>query len=129
MFPNVVGTPQEQVHEAGMSWIELIPLARCRGSGGTFVAAGGRELAVFLLDDPERIVVIDNSCPHAGGNLSGGQVAGNVVQCPWHQWKFDLDRGVCTHSDLARLRRYRCEVRSGVVWVDVSGDVDAPVVE
>jgi len=104
-----------------MALVELIPLSRCRVGGGTFVAVGDRELAVFRLEDPERIVVIDNSCPHASGNLSGGVVAGNVVQCPWHRWEFDLDRGVCTHSALARVRRYPVEIRDGVVWAEIGG--------
>ncbi len=104
-----------------MALVELIPLSRCRVGGGTFVAFGDHELAVFRLDDPQRVVVIDNSCPHASGNLSGGVVTGNVVQCPWHQWEFDLDRGVCTHSELARVRRYPVELRDGVVWVDIDG--------
>ena len=76
-----------------MAFIEIIPLARCRKHGGTFVAFGGLELAVFRLDDPERVVVIDNACPHAAGNLSAGDVEGNVVTCRWHHWKFDLEIG------------------------------------
>lgn len=102
-----------------MAFVELVPLSRCRAKGGTFVPLGDLELAIFRLDDPPRIVVIDNRCPHAGGNLSGGCVTGNIVQCPWHQWEFDLDRGVCTHSELARVRQYPVEIRDGVVWVDI----------
>ncbi len=102
-----------------MDFVELIPLSRCRLEGGTFVALGDLELAVFRLNDPQRVVVIDNRCPHAGGNLSAGGVTGNIVQCPWHQWEFDLDRGVCTQSDLARVRQYPVEVRDGIVWVEV----------
>ena len=104
-----------------MAWVELIPVSRCHPHGGTFVSIDGRELAVFILQDPQRIVVIDNSCPHASGNLSGGVVTGSVVQCPSHQWEFDLDRGVCTHSELARVQKYPVEVRDGVVWVDIDG--------
>ena len=105
-----------------MAFVEVIPLARCRPNGGTFVALGDHELAVFHLADPPRVVVIDNSCPHASGNLSGGVVNGNVVQCPWHQWEFDLELGVCTHSELARIRRYPVELRDGIVWADFGGD-------
>jgi len=101
-----------------MAWMELIALSRCRPGVGTFVTLGDRELAVFSLADPARVVVIDNACPHASGNLSGGDVQGNRVQCPWHQWEFDLDRGVCTHSPLATVRRYPVDVREGVVWFD-----------
>lgn len=102
-----------------MALVELIPLTRCRRGGGTFVARAGHELAVFWLADPERVVVLDNTCPHAGGNLSGGEVSDRTVTCRWHQWEFDLSTGVSTHSDRARVRRYDCEVRDGVVWVNL----------
>ncbi len=102
-----------------MAYIELISLDQCNKGTGTFVEHEGRELAVFLLADPDRVVVTDNACPHASGNLSGGEIEGNVVSCPWHQWKFDLDRGVCTHSDKARIDRFSTEIRDGVVWVDL----------
>ena len=101
-----------------MAWVELIPLSRCRSEGGTFVAWKDRELAVFRWQAPAEVVIIDNRCPHSGGNLSGGEVTGRCVQCPWHHWEFDLDRGVCTHSPLATVRRYPVEVREGVVWFD-----------
>ncbi len=98
-------------------FVDLISLDRCRRNAGTFVPYGDLELAVFWLTNPERVVVTDNACPHAGGNLSAGEVAGNVVTCPWHQWKFDLDRGACTHSEHARIRRFPAEIREGSVWV------------
>jgi len=101
-----------------MPWVELISLSRCRPGAGTFVAWHDRELAVFPLRDPGRVVVIDNACPHAGGNLSGGDLQENRVQCPWHHWEFDLDRGVSTHSPLAMVRGYPAEVRDGMVWFD-----------
>jgi len=98
----------------------LIPWKSCRSGAGVFVEAAGRELAVFRLGDPERAIVIDNACPHSSGNLSAGEVQGQIVTCPAHQWKFDLPSGVCTHSDLARVRRYPAEVREdGFVWADL----------
>ena len=83
-------------------------------------------MAVFRLADPERIVVVDNACPHAGGNLAGGAVEGRIVTCPWHHWEFDLDRGVCIHSARARLRRYRAEVRDGIIWAELPLGERAP---
>ena len=102
-----------------MPLVKLIQLSKCRLGGGTFVERNGLELAVFRLTGPDRIVVIDNACPHAIGNLSGGEVTGGVVTCPWHQWEFDLETGACTHSPLARVRRYPAEVRDGSIWVDL----------
>ena len=66
---------------------------------------------------PERVAVIDNACPHAGGNLSGGEVFENVVTCPWHHWEIDLSTGQCVHKQLARIGRYDAEIRDGAVWM------------
>ena len=102
-----------------MAWTEVIELSRCRDGAGTFVEVSGLELAVFRLCDPERLVVIDNACPHASGNLSGGEVTRNRVRCPSHEWEFDLDRGVCTQSSRATVHRYPVELREGVVWANL----------
>ena len=108
-----------------MPWTRLIPVSSCRIDAGIFVECEGRELAVFRLTGPDRMVVVDNACPHANGNLAGGPVENGVVTCPWHEWKFDLATGVCTHSDKARVRTYRCEVRDGYVWVNLEDGPEA----
>lgn len=100
-------------------FVELIALDRCHQNAGTFVEHDGRELAVFRLTGPDRVFVVDNACPHASGNLSGSEVDGRTVTCPSHQWRFDLETGVCTDSELARVRRYPAEVRNDVVWIDL----------
>ncbi len=56
----------------------------------------------------ERIVIeadgtryaINRYCPHEGGDLSQGWIAGRKIICPRHRWIFDLeDSGKCTTSD------------------------------
>jgi len=96
-------------------WVRLISAGGCAVGRGYFVEAAGHELAVFRLADPDRFVVVRNSCPHAGGNLSAGEVAGTCVTCPWHHWQFDLESGACVLSDAARLTRYAARVRDGYV--------------
>ena len=114
-MPQAQTTPNQEP-QAG--WTRLIDLKRLNPPpAGTFVSADGRELAVFALPDPHGIVVIDNACPHAHGNLSGGTLEGTVVECPWHQWRFDLSRGVCLHSDAIRVRKYATRVRDGALFV------------
>lgn len=103
-----------------MPFVPLIETAKCRPDAGTFVEHAGRELAVFLMGKPPGVEVIDNACPHAGGNLAGGEVKNGIVTCRWHQWEFDLRTGRCTHSDRARVKHYPAEIRDGVVWADLS---------
>jgi 3-phenylpropionate/trans-cinnamate dioxygenase ferredoxin component len=107
-----------------MAYVRLIELHKCSIGSGTFVEIEGRELAVFRTDanlpDSDGVYVIDNSCPHASGNLSGGPLVGTVVTCPWHDWDFDLRTGVCVHSDLARVERYPARVQEGFVYADLA---------
>lgn len=102
--------------DAPHRWNRLIALERCLPGKGTFVEHGGRELAVFVMGDGS-VHVVDNSCPHAGGNLSAGEVESGVVTCPWHQWQFRLDSGVCVDSPAARVPRYPARIHDG--WVEV----------
>jgi len=108
-----------------MSFVRLINIAECHQDRGTFVEKDGRELAVFLLEGGSEVRVIDNTCPHANGNLAGGDVEDGVVECPWHAWQFDLNTGVCTHSEKVRVHRYPVQIRNGSVWVDLEGNAGA----
>ncbi len=97
----------------------LIECDRVPVGGGVFVRCEDHELAVYHASDPDRFFVSDNSCPHAGGNLSGGEIRGATVSCPYHYWTFDLITGACVDSPRARVRVYRCKVRDGVVYADL----------
>ncbi len=116
---GVAATPSAREPSSVTPMRRVIELSRCRRDGGTFVEVDGRELAVFRFGDPERVVVTDNACPHASGNLSGGSLQNGAVVCPWHAWTFDLTTGVCTRSPDARIHLYPAEVRDGVVHVAV----------
>jgi len=102
-----------------MPLVELIALSHCRQGSGVFAERDGHELAVFLLGDPPRVCVIDNTCPHAGGNLSGGEVCGHIVTCPRHAWRFDLHTGRGVESPMATVRCYHAEIRDQGVWVEL----------
>ena len=58
---------------------------------GKEVVAGDQVVAVFNVDG--RFFAMDGVCPHAGGPLAEGEVAGTEVTCPWHGWQFDLATG------------------------------------
>jgi nitrite reductase (NADH) small subunit len=97
-------------------WIKLIPVNDCPPGRALFVSAGAQELAVFHLTHPDRFVVTQGTCPHAGANLAAGELSGHVITCHWHQWAFDLESGDCTQAPSVRLRKYESRVQDGYVW-------------
>lgn len=90
---------------------------------GRLVTLGGREVAVFNLGD--RFTALDNRCPHKGGPLSDGIVAGNAVVCPLHAWRVNLDSGEverpCAAAPPAAV--YQTKVDDGVVFVSWTPDL------
>ena len=60
------------------------------GTGRT-VEVDGIWIALFNVEGV--FYAIDNGCPHAGGPLGEGKLCEEVVECPWHGWKFDVTSG------------------------------------
>lgn len=78
-----------------MPWTTLCDLDELVEDRGLYVDIDGRELAVFLHDGQPH--VLENTCPHAGGSLSGGhveEIGGTpCAVCPVHAWAFRLEDG------------------------------------
>ncbi|MED5812640.1 Rieske 2Fe-2S domain-containing protein [Mycolicibacterium sp. 050232] len=60
----------------------------------------GQKLVVFRGGDG-RINVLDGYCPHMGGDLSQGQVKGDAIACPFHDWRWGGD-GRCKNVPYAK---------------------------
>ncbi len=63
--------------------IDDIPLGKSIG-----VRCHGEDIAVFNIDGV--FYACSNRCPHAGAPLQNSMIAGTVISCPWHGWRFDL---------------------------------------
>lgn len=74
-----------------MAWVSLCQVDELVEGRGKYVEIDGFQLAVFLHQG--QAYVLDNYCPHAGGNLAGGEIEDGCAVCPWHHWSFRLDTG------------------------------------
>jgi len=89
-----------------MSWTSLCELDELEEDQGKYVEIGGFHLAVFLHQG--AVYVIDNYCPHAGGNLAGGYVdEDGCAVCPWHAWAFRLNNGQLRDSPGVAVSTYK----------------------
>ena len=93
------------------------------------VAAFGQKLVVFSGSD-EKINVLDAYCRHMGGDLSQGEIKGNELACPFHDWRWGGD-GRCKQIPYARRVPLRARtqtwptlVQDGMlfVWNDPEGN-------
>lgn len=102
------------------TWVRI---AYCRNiplREGRAVKVGNREIAIFNLGD--RFLAVENRCPHKGGPLADGIVAGTTVICPLHTWKMSLEtgKGVNGPSAASCVETFRTRVEEGIVLVQLA---------
>ena len=100
-------------------WVRVTRCENVPVREGRAVVVAGREIAIFNLGD--RFMATDNQCPHKGGPLCDGIVAGDAVVCPLHAWKVRLDSGTVERPASAAqdvcIATYPTRVDHGIVWL------------
>jgi nitrite reductase (NADH) small subunit len=92
----------------------------------------GLPVALFRTGD-DRVFALLDRCPHKGGPLSQGIVAGEAVACPLHGWTIGFADGRARAPDDGATPTFDCRVEDGVVWLDADQlatralDLAAPV--
>lgn len=94
------------------NWKNICALEDIPRLGSRVVAHAEGDIAVFRTADDEIFAVRDK-CPHKGGPLSQGLVAGKTVTCPMHAWKIDLATGEAAAPDKGCARTIEARVEGG----------------
>ena len=93
------------------------------------VDAFGTSLVVFA-DSAGELKVLDAYCRHMGGNLAHGEIKGDSVACPFHDWRWG-GNGRCTGIPYARRVPPLAKTRAWItlernqqlyVWNDPEGN-------
>jgi nitrite reductase/ring-hydroxylating ferredoxin subunit len=74
---------------------------------------------VLLIRQHGQIFAIDNRCPHLGCGFSGGSLDDLWIICPCHDWRFDLETGLCEEGPGYELVMYDWKIESGKIWVKI----------
>ncbi|RHW25505.1 aromatic ring-hydroxylating dioxygenase subunit alpha [Nocardioides immobilis] len=107
----------------------------CLGLASTFadgkphaIHGFGTKLVVWQ-DSTGKLNVLDGYCRHMGGDLTQGEIKGDNIACPFHDWRWGGD-GKCKEIPYARrvplrarTRRYETAVVNGqlLMWNDPEG--------
>ncbi len=87
------------------------------GEGRT-VKVGDKLVALFREGD--QYYALDDTCPHMGASLSGGHVAGGLVTCPWHAWRFRLHDGAWADYLRVKIGSYQVRIVNDDIQVEVA---------
>ena len=67
----------------------------------------------------------DARCPHRGAMLSDGELAGDLLVCPLHHFKFSLKTGRCVMPKHLRLRSFPVRQEGGELRIELQVEQDA----
>jgi nitrite reductase/ring-hydroxylating ferredoxin subunit len=98
------------------NWVRVTKLSDCPPGSARELVAAERIVALFNVEG--TLYALDGVCPHQGGPLGQGMLAGRVVTCPWHGWQFDVADGRNQLND--RIVQPGFEVRVEDGWILVN---------
>ena len=77
----------------------------------------GMDIAIFRNGEDKVFALLDR-CPHKGGPLSQGIVAGESVACPLHNWNIALGDGCARAPDEGCVPTFAVKVEAGMVHLN-----------
>lgn len=74
---------------------------------------------IALANVDGRFYAVDNECLHQGGPLAEGELSGELIECPWHFWQWNMLTGECAHDPAFKLRCYEVKVEGDDILIAV----------
>jgi len=99
------------------TWTHVGLVADIPQRGARVVTVGEMAIAVFRTGE-DKILAVEDRCPHRGGPLSQGIVYGESVACPLHGWVIELESGNARSPDVGCVRKFNVRVENGTVYLD-----------
>jgi len=98
-------------------FIKVACLTELSPGSAKVVEVAGKTIALFNVGG--TIYATDNTCLHQGGPLGEGELIGDVVVCPWHQWEYNVRTGENVGNAFLKLATYPVQVEEGDIKVGV----------
>jgi nitrite reductase/ring-hydroxylating ferredoxin subunit len=100
--------------------VKLIPIANlCELRPGTCRSIEVAGVWVALFNVEGTIYALDNTCPHAGGPLGEGKLSGELVECPWHGWRYNVRTGERPENPDFKVACYPVQVDGNLILVSI----------
>jgi len=79
------------------------------------VKVDGKKLC--LVRHAQQLYAVQNTCPHAGGILSGGWCKEGYLICPIHRWEYSLANGRGAAGQGDYIDTYPVEARTDGIYI------------
>jgi 3-phenylpropionate/trans-cinnamate dioxygenase ferredoxin subunit len=76
-------------------------------------------IGVILIKSQGALHALSSNCPHMGCSLGGAFLEGTTVQCPCHDWRFDITSGRFIDAPEIRLETYELKAEYGDIFINL----------
>jgi nitrite reductase/ring-hydroxylating ferredoxin subunit len=99
-------------------FVKVATKAEISDQSAKLIKIGNKRIALFNLGG--QFFAIDDTCSHADGPLSEGEIEGEEVECPWHGSRFNIKTGEVTAEPAGEnVGRYNVRVTGDDLEVEV----------
>ena len=98
-------------------WVQTTPLGALKEGVPHPVFPKG--LPVLLIRRGAEIYALENRCAHMGCPLAAGKLEGHTLQCPCHDWRFDIRDGKFLDAPELAIRTYQTKTKDEKVLVKI----------
>jgi nitrite reductase/ring-hydroxylating ferredoxin subunit len=102
-----------------LEWTYVMDEKRLPDNVMTVVFPGG--ISVLLVKTGGSIYAVSNKCARIGRTLSQGSLGSFIVECPCHEWTFDIRTGAFITANEIKIPTYECKAENGKILVNVRG--------
>ena len=67
-----------------------------------------------------QVHAVSGKCAHMGCPLSGGRLEGNLLTCPCHDWRFNVETGEFVDAPQLRLEVFPVRTEDDKIFIDMS---------
>lgn len=99
------------------SWIFVIEENKLQENSVNLVFPRG--LPVLLIKKTGQIYAISNKCAHMACGLGGGTLKTYTIQCPCHDWRYDIRTGEFLDAKEIKIPTYQWQLVDGKIFINI----------
>lgn len=96
-------------------WIAALDEAKVKDNWINVAYPNG--ISILLIKKDGSIYALRNRCQHMSCTLAGGKLEGFVLQCPCHDWRYDIRTGQFLDASEFKLPIYETKSEGGKIYV------------
>ena len=107
----------KKANESG--YIQTVPTTEIKE--GQMTAMVINNLPVILTKIKGAYHAFSARCPHASGDLTQGELHRGRIDCPDHNYRFDIQTGypVWPEDEVCRLKKFPVKEADGFLWLKI----------